>query len=66
MEAGGVELGPLVEGGELGLVHDGVFFTQTQPAGIGGGIVSGVLLQDPPLEAVYIYIYVHIHFVIWF
>ena len=52
LETGGVELGPLVEGGELGLVHDCVFFTQAQPAGIGGGVVGGVLLQDPPLEAV--------------
>ena len=52
MEAGGVELVALVERGEPGLVHDGEFFTKTQPARIRGRVVGGVLLQDPPLEGV--------------
>ena len=35
------ELLPLVDDGELHLVHDGVFFHQAQPAAVGGGVEVG-------------------------
>ena len=32
------ELVPLVDGGEVRSVHDGVFLHQAQPAAVGGGV----------------------------
>ena len=48
VHAWGVELVPFVDGGQLGLEHDGVLFRQTEPAGVVGGVVGGVLLDDLP------------------
>ena len=50
VHAWGVELVPFVDGGQLGLEHDGVLFRQTEPAGVVGGVVGGVLLEDLPLD----------------
>ena len=36
------ELIPLVDGGDVRSVHDGVFFHQAQPAAVGGGVEDGV------------------------
>ena len=36
------ELIPLVDGGDVRSVHDGVFLHQAQPAAVGGGVVVGV------------------------
>ena len=38
MLAWGEELVPLVDGGEVWSVHDGVFLHQAQPAAVGGGV----------------------------
>ena len=42
------ELVPLVQGGHLRFQHDRVLFRQAKPAGVGGGVEGGVLLQDFP------------------
>ena len=52
VHAGCVELVPLVDGGQLRLEHDGVFFGKAKATGIGGGVVGGVLLDDLPPDAV--------------
>ena len=42
------ELVPLVDGGEVRSVHDGVFLHQAQPAAVGGGVEVGVGGQRLP------------------
>ena len=48
MLAWGEELVPLVDGGEVWSVHDGVFLHQAQPAAVGGGVEVGVGGQRLP------------------
>ena len=50
MEAGCEELVPLVDGGEVWSVHDGVFLHQAQPAAVGGGVEVGVGGQRVPRD----------------
>ena len=44
------ELVPLVDGGEVRSVHDGVFLHQAQPAAVGGGVEVGVGGQRVPRD----------------
>ena len=44
------ELIPLVDGGDVRSVHDGVFFHQAQPAAVGGGVEDGVGGQRLPRD----------------
>ena len=48
MLALGEELVPLVDGGEVWSVHDGVLLHQAQPAAVGGGVEVGVGGQRLP------------------
>ena len=48
MLAWGEELVPLVDGGEVRSVHDGVFLHQAQPAAVGGGVEVRVGCQRLP------------------
>ena len=50
MLAWGEELVPLVDGGEVWSVHDGVFLHQAQPAAVGGGVEVGVGGQHVPRD----------------
>ena len=50
--AGCEELVPLVDGGELRLVHDRVLFHQAQSAWVGGGVEGGEGGEGPPLDGV--------------
>ena len=45
------ELIPLVDGGDVRSVHDGVFFHQAQPAAVGGGVEDRVGGQRLPRDA---------------
>ena len=45
------ELVPLVDGGEVRSVHDGVFLHQAQPAAVGGGVEVGIGGQRLPRDA---------------
>ena len=51
MLAWGEELVPLVDGGEVWSVHDGVFLHQAQPAAVGGGVEVGIGGQRLPRDA---------------
>ena len=51
MLALGEELVPLVDGGEVWSVHDGVFFHQAQPAAVGGGVEVRVGGQRFPRDS---------------
>ena len=42
MLAWGEELVPLVDGGQVRSVHDGVFLHQAPPPAVGGGVEVGV------------------------
>ena len=44
------ELIPLVDGGDVRSVHDGVLLHQAQPAAVGGGVVVGVGCQHLPRD----------------
>ena len=44
------ELIPLVDGGDVRSVHDGVFLHQAQPAAVGGGVEVGVGGQRRPRD----------------
>ena len=48
----GEKLVPLVEGGELGLEHDGVLLDKAQPAGVGARVVAWQPGQRPPLQGI--------------
>ena len=50
MLAWGEELVPLVDGGEVCSVHDGVFLHQAQPAAVGGGVEVGIGGQRLPRD----------------
>ena len=52
MKAARVELVPAVEAGELWVVHQDVFLSEAEPAGVCAGSEGLAAGQDPPLDLV--------------